>query len=168
MVIVVVGAMIYVFQTFGGTSTSKVATLEGIAEAEYFPEQINNEINSVGTTKKDTVNTYNAISFGSSSDLEITLVLPAKGSASATTRLGLFIDMSKGNLATNAGFLEKQLISDLSTLGAIDEHATTAAYKALDADGDITTKTTASSGSDIDGKFVIYFKDLQRGLIDNN
>lgn len=96
------------------------------------------------------------------------MVLPAKGSASATTRLGLFIDMSKGNLATNAGFLEKQLISDLSTLGAIDEHATTAAYKALDADGDITTKTTASSGSDIDGKFVIYFKDLQRGLIDNN
>lgn len=51
MVIVVVGAMIYVFQTFGGTSTSKVATLEGIAEAEYFPEQINNEINSVQLRK---------------------------------------------------------------------------------------------------------------------
>jgi hypothetical protein len=205
MVIVVVAAMIYMFQTFGGTgdkiegiaqkssiiteinniksgiqlalraesieatdstATDKVKTLEGIAELEYFPEQINNQLNADGTTKKDTVNTYKAISFGADSTLEITMVLPAKATAKTNTRPGLFIDLTKGSLATNAGFLEKQLQTDLGSLGSIDSKATTASYNTtLDAKGDIVT--AATGGTDTDGMFIIYFKDLPRGMIDN-
>ena len=70
-------------------------------------------------------------------------------------------------MATNAGFLEKQLKSDLEALGSIDSKADTAAYNTtLDVAGVIATQAT--TGTDIDGKFVIYFKDLPRGMIDSN
>lgn len=204
MVIVVVGAMIYMFQTFGGTGdkiegvaqktsivteinnikngvqlalrgdamrasdgtlATWVSNLEGIAELEYFPEQINNVLNTDETTK-DTVNTYKAISFGSDDTLEITLVMPSAADADANARPGLFIDISKGKLSTNVAFLEKQLTADLSSLASIDSNASSATYNStLDIKGDIGTKATG--GTDIDGKFVIYFKDLPRGMIDN-
>ena len=208
MVIVVVGAIIYMFQTFGGTGdkiegiaqktsiiteinnikngvqlalrseviyntsetedtdNSLVDSLRGIGVLEYFPEQINNQL----IAKAAGTNTYQAISFGAGNALEISLVLPSTDAAANTTaRPGLFVDLSKGNLATNAGFLEKQLIQDLDALGAIDTHAlSTTGYNALDADGDITTPTTATSGSDSDGRFTIYFKDLPRGMILSN
>ena len=206
MVIVVVGAMIYMFQTFGGTgdkiegiaqkssiiteisnikngvqlalrsdavyntsetedTAKNIATsLRGIGDLEYFPEQINTQL------KKATAgtNVYKAISFGEGNTLEITLVLPSTDAAATNTaRPGLFVDLSKGNLATNAGFLEKQLILDLKALAAIDEHATALTYKALDANGEIVEKTAAGEGAatDSDGKFMIYFKDLPRGMI---
>ncbi len=214
MVIVVVGAMIYMFQTFGGTGdkiegiaqkssilteinnikngvqlalrsevieatdtavTGKVKTLEGIAEQAFFADQINNELQSATATTLDTINVYKAISFGSAENLEITLVLPAKANAGANARPGLFVDMSKGSLATNAGFLEKQLITDLSSLASIDAHQKTATYNAtIDIQGDLTTPATLAAATateaatDVDGKFVIYFKDLPRGMIDNN
>lgn len=204
MIIVVVGAMIYMFQTFGGTgdkiegiaqkstilteinnikngvqlalrsdsvyNTSEteatadnvVTSLRGIGVLEFFPEQINNQLKS----KAAGTNVYQAISFGAGNTLEITLVLPSTDAASTNTaRPGLFVDLSKGNLATNAGFLEKQLIQDLKALAAIDEHATALSYNALNLDGDIVTKTTAGTGTDVDGKFMIYFKDLPRGMI---
>ncbi|MBU3014363.1 hypothetical protein KO488_06305 [Poseidonibacter lekithochrous] len=204
MVIVVVGAMIYMFQTFGGTGdkiegiaqkssiiteinniksgvqlalrsevvyntsetesveNSLATSLSGIASLEFFPEQINNQLIDNAVT-----NTYNAISFGASDNMEITLVLPSTDAAAdESARPGLFIDMSKGNLATNSGFLEKQVINDLESLASIDEHAiSTTGYNALDNDGDITAKTAASTGSDLDGMFTIYFKDLPRGSI---
>ena len=214
MVIVVVGAMIYMFQTFGGTGdkiegiaqkssilteinniknglqlalrsevveatdtavTGKIKTLEGIAEQQFFADQINNELQSAAATTLDTNNVYQAISFGSGTNLEITLVLPAKTNAGENARPGLFVDMSKGSLASNAGFLEKQLIADLSSLASIDAHQKTATYNAtLDAEGNLTTPatlaaaTTTDAATDVDGKFVIYFKDLPRGMIDNN
>ncbi|APW64442.1 hypothetical protein LPB137_00635 [Poseidonibacter parvus] len=211
MVIVVVGAMIYMFQTFGGTgdkiegiaqkssimteinniknglqlaardevlratdstTADKVETLEGLAELEYFADQINDELDATATT--DTANVYQAISFGSGNTMEISLVLPAKANATTLARPGLFIDISKGSLATNAGFLEKQLVADLGALASIDVNQTSATYNTtIDAAGDLTTPAAlvAASGTtaatDEDGKFVIYFKDLQRGVIDN-
>jgi hypothetical protein len=208
MVIVVVGAMIYMFQTFGGTgdkiegiaqkssimtevnnikngiqlalrseviratdstATGKIETLEGIAEQQFFADQINNELQSASAATLDTINTYQAISFGSGNNLEITMVLPAKANAGPNARPGLFIDMSKGSLATNAGFLEKQLIADLSSLASIDAHQTAATYNTtIDIEGNLATPATAATGTDVDGKFVIYFKDLPRGMIDNN
>ena len=214
MVIVVVGAMIYMFQTFGGTgdkiegiaqkssilteinniknglqlalrsevvqatdggTTGKIKTLEGIAEQKFFADQINNELESTAATTLDTNNVYKAISFGSGDTLEITLVLPAKASAGANARPGLFVDMSKGSLATNVGFLEKQLVTDLSSLASIDVNQASATYNTtIDIEGNLATPATfvAASGttpaSDADGKFVIYFKDLPRGMIDNN
>ncbi len=208
MVIVVVGAMIYMFQTFGGTgdkiegiaqkssiiteinniksgiqlalrsdavyNTSEtedtdnnlVTSLRGVGVLEFFPEQINNQLIAAAAG----TNVYKAISFGGESNLEITLVLPTTDAlADGTARPGLFIDLSKGSLATNAGFLEKQLIQDLKALASIDQHATALTYKALDADGDVTSPTaeTTTDGivSDVDGKFMIYFKDLPRGMI---
>lgn len=211
MVIVVVGAMIYMFQTFGGTgdkiegvaqkssiiteinnikngvqlalrgdavyNTSEteavannlVDSLSGIARLEYFPEQINNQLKDASATTP--TNTYKAISFGAGNTLEITLLLPSTDAAAdANARPGLFIDLSKGSLATNAGFLEKQITQDLKSLAAIDTHALAATgYKALDADGDITTPTTGTAGTtDVDGMFTIYFKDLPRGMIKSN
>ena len=69
---------------------------------------------------------------------------------------------------TNAGFLEKQLTQDLKALAAIDTHATSATYNALDIDGDITNATATGTNTDTDGKFVIYFKDLPRGMVKSN
>ena len=203
MVIVVVGAMIYMFQTFGGTGdkiegiaqkasiiteinniksgiqlalrsevvnntsvdesipNSLVDSLSGIGSLDFFPEQINNQLKDNAIT-----NTYRAISFGAGNTLEISLVLPSTTALATTTaRPGLFVDLSKGSLATNAGFLEKQLTQDLKALGAIDTHATNLTYNPLDIDGDITSPVEAGTNTDIDGKFTIYFKDLPRGMI---
>ncbi|AXX93843.1 hypothetical protein [Arcobacter ellisii] len=203
MIIVVVGAMIYMFQTFGGTGdkiegiaqkssiiteinnvkngvqlalrgesikatdstvADKAKNLQDIANLEFFPEQINNQLKDPAAGK---TNTYQAISFGGkgSNTLEITLVLPSATDAGPNARPGLFIDLSQGSLATNAGFLEKQLKTDLGALGSIDSSAASASYNnTLDAEGDIGT--AATGGSDSDGKFIIYFKDLPRGMID--
>ncbi|MEJ5168520.1 MAG: hypothetical protein WHU93_05095 [Arcobacteraceae bacterium] len=208
MIIVVVGAMIYMFQTFGGTGdkiegiaqktsiiteinnvktgvrlalkdlnliratdstvTGKVSTLEGIAEAKVFDGAINDVMDTDGTTTKDTKNTYKAISFGGNESLEITLVLPTKAQATSTARPGLFVDFSKGRLANIKDFLEKQVTNDLDSLCAIDTHATSATYNPLKANGDISSPATAGTDTDIDGKFVLYCKDLPRGLIDDD
>jgi hypothetical protein len=213
MVIVVVGAMIYMFQTFGGTGdkiegiaqkssiiteinniknglqlavrdevlratdstvADKVETLEGLAELEYFADQINDEVNADGTTTLDTVNIYKAISFGSSDTMQISLVMPLKANADANARPGLFIDISKGSLATNAGFLEKQLKTDLGALASIDTNQVAAKYNTtIDIKGNLATPapkvaaTVTTLATDEDGMFVVYFKDLQRGAIDN-
>lgn len=210
MIIIVVGAMIYMFQTFGGTGdkiegiaqkssviteinniknglqlalrseaidlnaadddkgTNNIAkSLKGIAALEYFPEQINNQLKDIIAADK---NVYRAISFGgpANNTMEITLVLPTV--ATANSRPGLFVDFSKGRLSTNAGFLEKQLVSDLGSLASIDIHAETPAYNALNAEGNIDKPITQSVTegalkTDEDGKFMIYFKDLPKGMI---
>ncbi len=209
MIIIVVGAMIYMFQTFGGTGdkiegiaqkssviteinnikngvqlalrseaivnsevteaskNNKVNSLKGISELEFFPEQINNQMTDTANTL---TNTYQAISFGGlgNKTLEITLVLPKKTDADKTARPGLFVDISKGSLATNAGFLEKQLKTDLAALGTIDTNAIeTTGYAKLKDDGSFLTAggTAAGTNTDVDGKFTIYFKDLPRGMI---
>jgi len=202
MVIVVVGAMIYMFQTFGGTgdkiegiaqktsimteinniknglqlavrsgelkasdgdTSGAVKTLEGLAELEYFADQINNELQSDNDATLDTKNTYQAISFGSGSNLEITLVTPAK-TAITNARPGLFIDLTKGNLKSNAGFLEKQLATDLKALASIDSKTKLSTKVAvLNEDGTIKT-AGATDGTDTDGTFTLYFKDIPANI----
>ena len=205
MIIVVVGAMIYMFQTFGGTgdkiegvaqkssiiteinnikdglkiaarseqigtSTSgdKVNNLQGLAKLSYFAEQINNQLKDADHKQP---NVYSAISFGgevikeetlanTKGNMEISLV-----SNKANMVPGIFVDFSKGNLASNKAFLESQISNDLKAVAYIDRSAETAAAKdgAVKSDGtDIEKRTPAINETDKldDGKFIIYFKDF--------
>ena len=209
MVIVVVGAMIYMFQTFGGTgdkiegvaqkgsviteinnirdglkiaakseqigaatsvTTDKYTTLEGLANLAYFAEQINDQIktsaDNTGTTVDD-YNIYKAISFGGDATttagaLELSLVADAVGYIP-----GIFVDLSKGTLAGNAAFLEAQLANDLGDISFIDRTATSASTGTTaprNATGTTLEKRTPAdngqAGTNIDGKFIIYFKDF--------
>ena len=203
MIIVVVAAMIYMFQTFGGTGdkiegvaqktsiiteinnikngvqlalrngsivnggvtspgVDQANDLQGIAKLQFFPEQINNQLTATGAT----ANIYKAISFGGDKNLQISLVLPSTTAASdKTARPGIYVDLTQGNLATNVAFLEKQVVSDLKALAEIDTKATSATYKALKEDGTFATALADHVDADDDGKFVVYFKDLPRGMI---
>lgn len=214
MVIVVVGAMIYMFQTFGGTgdkiesvaikasviteinniregvkmaaknsmieatasdTTDAVTTLEGLAEIGYFAEQINNQLNLDGLTEKDTVNVYDAISFGGTkdkataptgedkdtdkSDMKISLV-KLKGHIP-----GIYVNLADGDLKDNAAFIESQIENDLQAIAHIDRNAVSAKAGAVTTatkgvEQWIPTDTAASTGSNADGKFIIYFKDF--------
>lgn len=195
MIIVVVGAMIYMFQTFGGTGdkiegiaqkTSVITeinniknglklaaraehistnganessqTLEGLAELAYFPEQVNQQLDVNGQT--DTNNVYQAISFGADNSMEISLVSNVAGAIP-----GIYVDLSQGSLATNAGFLEAQIATDLDSVASIDRGATGATAGAIAAvAGDpIASRTPADNGdggADNDGRFIIYFNDF--------
>ena len=203
MIIVVVAAMIYMFQTFGGTGdkiegvaqktsiiteinnikngvqlalrngsivnggvtslgADQANDLQGIAKLQFFPEQINNQLTATGAA----ANIYKAISFGGDKNLQISLVLPSTtAAADKTARPGIYVDLTQGNLATNVTFLEKQVVADLKALAEIDTKATSATYKALKEDGTFSTALGAAVADDDDGKFVIYFKDLPRGMI---
>jgi len=194
MIIVVVGAMIYMFQTFGGTGdkiegiaqkTSVITeinniknglklaaraqhistdgadessqTLEGLAELAYFPEQINQQLDGNGA---DANNAYNAISFGADNSMVISLVSDVAGAIP-----GIYVDLSQGSLATNAGFLEAQIATDLASVASIDRGATSASAGAIAAvAGDpIASRTPADNGdggADNDGRFIIYFNDF--------
>lgn len=200
MIIVVVGAMIYMFQTFGGTGdkiegiaqkTSIITEinniknglqlaargeeivhgtqLEALAKTGYFAEQINKQIldSADNTTGDNNYNIYKAISFGGSTvtgdgDMEISLVTPAE--ANTTARPGIFVNLSKSGLKSNAGFLEKQITTDLAAVASIDTKTNASSQVAtLDANGVITT-AGSSAGTDIDGMFTIYFKDIPAGI----
>ena len=212
MVIVVVAAMIYMFQTFGGTGdkiegiaqkTSIVTEinnikngvqlavrggdvvvgtqLEKLADGGYFAEQINNQIKNSkdNTTGANNYNIYKAISFGGSEatgngDMEISLVLPT--AASTTARPGIRIDLSKGSLKANAGFLESQIATDLEAVASLDRTTTDGTAVTIDANGDTPAGTrpadkaltpgTVTSGTATlsDGVFTIYFKDIPAGI----
>lgn len=214
MVIVVVAAMIYMFQTFGGTGdkiegiaqkTSIVTEinnikngvqlavrggdvvvgtqLEKLANAGYFAEQINNQLiksaDNTGATSND-YNIYKAISFGGTEatgngDMEISLVLPT--AASTTARPGIKVDLSKGSLKANAGFLESQIATDLAAVASIDRTTTAGTAVALDANGNTPAANrpagdgvspvgtvTAGTATLSDGVFTIYFKDIPAGI----
>ena len=210
MIIVVVGAMIYMFQTFGGTgdkiegiaqktsiiteinniknglklaaraehiadavnaNTEAVTTLEGLAELAYFPEQINQQIDIAGQV--NTRRVYNAISFGgdqgttpgafnsanNTSALQIVMV-----NNTARAIPGIFVDLSRGNLASNAGFLESQIATDLAAVATIDRTALTPVAGARrGGDDPILARTPADNGeagTNNDGMFIIYFNDF--------
>lgn len=204
MVIVVVGAMIYMFQTFGGTGDkiegiaqktsvitevnniknglklaaraehiSSAATpagdaknnLSGLGALAYFPEQINNQV-----TNNTDKNSYYAISFGGNNPATVggmTLKLVAPAAVSSVKMIpGIYVDLSVGSLKDNAGFLESQISTDLADVAYIDRHATaataatTARGTASDLEKRTPANTTASTGSESDGKFIIYFKDF--------
>lgn len=150
MIIIVVGAMIYMFQTFGGTGdkietlaqkTSAIAEIniiktglklaargEAIKEdmtlkdlAGYFPEQIKAQLE---TSETDT--SYNVISFGGSADqganaaMKISLVAPKKGLVP-----GIFVEFTEnGLLKDSVSFLETQIATDLKRNAVLFRSAT--------------------------------------------
>lgn len=77
---------------------------------------------------------YSAISFGGTSanadtgtgDMLISLVADKKGMIP-----GIYVDLTKGALKDNAGFLESQIYNDLKGTAFIDRKATSAASAAL-------------------------------------
>lgn len=213
MIIIVVGAMIYMFQTFGGTgdkiegiaqktsiiteinniknglklaaragniaATTTAANeeyndLQGLAKIKYFAEQINTQLEKKddGTARVLLPNVYSAISFSGNSanastykgDMLIQLV------ATKNKTPGIFVDLSKGGLKDNAGFLESQIANDLAGVAIIVRGDT-----AVDA-GTLTANTTARTGGTAeenaripaetatpkldDGMFTVYFKDF--------
>jgi len=216
MIIVVVGAMIYMFQTFGGTGDKiegiaqktsiiteinniknglKLAgrngtiakgnndtegeynTLTGLAKVKYFAEQINEQLSkdSKGTARGLTFNSYSAISFGGdASNAEGTGGMLIQLVANKSGQIpGIYVDLSKGNLKDNAGFLESQIASDLENVAIIDRKAANTTFSSTTppAAGDLRTGTTLSeaekrtpvastTGSDSDGMFTIYFQDF--------
>ena len=224
MIIVVVAAMIYMFQTFGGTGDKiegvaqkssiiteinnikdgikiaaksgqigsetkgdKVADLLGLAKLSYFAEQINVQLMDANNKQ---ANVYNAISFGggiiteatlanTTGNMEISLVAP--GASSNVKRVpGIFVDFSKGNLKSNAAFLESQIANDLQAIANIDRSATAAtardgvisttgseiekrtpAIGKTEKDKDGNTVPADPTATELgDGKFIIYFKDF--------
>ena len=209
MIIIVVGAMIYMFQTFGGTgdkiegiaqktsviteinniknglklaaraevidtatteTTDKKGSLQGLAELKYFAEQINTQLlyedATTARANGDKFNVYSAISFGGTSanadkgtgDMLISLVADKKGMIP-----GIYVDLTKGALKDNAGFLESQIYNDLKGTAFIDRKATSAASAALKTTGtdvDKRTPSESTGGSDSDGQFIIYFQDF--------
>lgn len=204
MVIVVVGAMIYMFQTFGGTGDKiegiaqktsviteinniknglKLAAraehissattpagdakkdLKGLGQLAYFPEQINNQLTVSTRTNGD--NEYAAISFGgtetSKGGMVLSLVAPAAVS-SVKMIPGIYVDLTVGSLKDNASFLESQISTDLNDVAYIDRKAdsATAATTARGSTLEIEKRTpgNSSTGTDSDGKFIIYFKDF--------
>jgi len=228
MIIVVVGAMIYMFQTFGGTGdkiegiaqkTSVIteinniknglklaarskqiaittttgaggedvvsaSDLKGLADLNYFAEQINDQVSNNEVTSAIagadanyvTANAYNAISFGGTTDniggMFISLVANKKDVIP-----GIFVsfDFEGSTLKDSAGFFESQIANDLKNIAYIDRHAVKAEAasslrSADDSDDDslIAKRTPGSSaestteGSETisDGRFIIYFKDF--------
>lgn len=213
MVIIVVGAMIYMFQTFGGTgdkieavaqksvilteinnikdgmnlanktnsleittgtAANRAHTLEGLADLEYFDKFINTQIttSAANTTGDENFNIYKGISLGgdattAAGSVEISLVVPTVNTNLNTDRPGLFVKL-QGDLADNAGFLETQLASDLAAIAYLDRNATADTDRVVfDSDGEFSAQVTGHSttGTDTDGMFTIYYKDLQSGKI---
>ena len=212
MIVIVVGAMIYMFQTFGGTGdkieavaqkslilteinnikdgvnlanktsaleittgtdTNRAHSLEGLATLQYFDTLISTQI----TTSADNAagvenfNIYKAISFGGDAtttvgDLEISLVVPSANTNLATDKPGLFVKLN-GDLADNAGFLETQLAVDLAPIAFVDRNATSATTDLVkfDADGEFDSLIGAHTGTDTDGIFTVYYKDIKAGKI---
>ncbi|OCL95848.1 hypothetical protein [Aliarcobacter thereius] len=217
MIIIVVGAMIYMFQTFGGTGdkitgvaqkTSVITeinniksglqfaardgvilsaidatatqgvdyalNLQDLAKMAYFADQINGQLADPNNKQP---NVYNAISFGGGVITEANLI-DSKGAMELSLvkvkdkTPGIFVDLSKGSLKDNAGFLENQLANDLKAIAFIDRGATsdTAGAVALTADdkkaigeafaNKIPGKTATDADKNKDGKFIIYFGDF--------
>lgn len=225
MVIVVVGAMIYMFQTFGGTGDKiegvaqknsviteinnikqglktatrqkmisgdtanaaypdAVKTLEGLSRIGLFAQQINEQIierSSAG----DTVNVYNAISFGGNANTTDALNNATGSTNKSAMKIslvalaghipGIYVDLADGDLSGNASFLESSIAVDLKAIATIDRLAEgpTAAGVSAAATTDSETEKrtpalTATGGTNSDGKFIIYFKDFGGDELVNN
>lgn len=217
MIIIVVAAMIYMFQTFGGTGdkiegvaqkTSVITeinniksglkfaaragriatkedtnnpkeyfnTLAGLAGENYFAEQMNEQFfKDDDKNLRDNPNVYSAISFGGNStnagDASGAMLLSLVANKDGAIP-GIFVDLSRGSLKTNAGFLEAEIANDLKGIATIDRLA------AVDEAGKTFTSSTslrtgsnltaaekrvpeaATGGKNDDGMFVIYFHDF--------
>jgi hypothetical protein len=210
MIIIVVAAMIYMFQTFGGTGdkiegvaqkTSVITeinniksglkfaaragriadentevndvdyytALHGLAVESYFAEQMNEQIRTDANgalRNDDDFNVYSAISFGGNSAnadgtgaMLISLVADVPNAVP-----GIYVDLTNGSLADNAGFLESEIANDLRSIATIDRTALTATAGALPNDGTPLERRTpepnGEGGANNDGIFIIYFNDF--------
>ncbi|MEA3354362.1 MAG: hypothetical protein U9Q33_11155 [Campylobacterota bacterium] len=215
MIVVIVVAMVYMFQTFGGTGDKIEAvaqksvifteinniktgislankskaiendagthpkrsqTLEGLASLGYFDSLINSQIlNSLdndGDTTNDQYNRYKAISFGGSTatgnaDLEISLVVPLDADNLTTDRPGIFVKIQE-RLNGVKDFLEVQMAADLEDIAYVDSNATVDTDRTIfDTNGTFDSQKTGhtDTGTDTDGMFTIYFKDIPAGSI---
>lgn len=160
-------------------TTVTAANLKGLADLKYFAEQINDQIsnNKVTTTVGSgysTTNAYNAISFGGTNTsvggMFISLVADK---ANAVPGIYVSFNFTDSTLKDSAGFLESQIATDLKDVAYVDRNALTAVSGSFTAGtGRKTTSdtssiaertpqdTASSSGSDSDGKFIVYFKDF--------
>ncbi len=220
MIIIVVGAMIYMFQTFGGTgdkiegiaqktsiiteinniknglklaaragdisisgvevpgegaapATKVPSNLQALGKLSYFAEQINEQLikKEDGTARTLLPNIYSAISFGGST------TNAQNGTGSMLIHLvsnkekqipGIYVDLSKGGLSSNAGFLESQIANDLAAVAIIDRLATATttatpvagALRTTGNDSEKRTPVDSTGGTESDGKFIIYFQDF--------
>jgi hypothetical protein len=160
-------------------TTVTAANIKGLADLKYFAEQINDQIsnNKVTTTvgsDYSTTNAYNAISFGGTNTsvggMFISLVADK---ANAVPGIYVSFNFTDSTLKDSAGFLESQIATDLKDVAYVDRNALTAVSGSFTAGtGRKTTSdtssiaertpqdTASSSGSDSDGKFIVYFKDF--------
>lgn len=174
MIIVVVGAMIYMFQTFGGTGDK----IEGIAQKTSIITEINNIKNGLklaakaGDIKTDTTlktlaglkyfdeqineqvdanatanaNKYYAISFGGTTD-DSTPDMTIQLVHNMTNAIpGVYVEFANG-LEGNAGFLEAQIAEDLKSIATIDRAAIAPTALALNATGTSLEKRTPTLGT---------------------
>ena len=217
MVIVVVGAMIYMFQTFGGTgdkiegvaqktsaiteinnvrnalnialrsggiSSGEDTTLTDLAQLGYFADQMNREIrDNAGATTLDangandvgTLNTYSAISFGGENNpgMIISMIV-----GDPDTRPGIRVQLLN-ELTDNVAFLETEIANDLSAIASVDRTTIDGTPVVIDENGNVPAANrpstvvvaapsapgTATGDTLTDGIFTIYYKDMQRTII---
>jgi hypothetical protein len=213
MIVVIVVAMVYMFQTFGGTGdkieavaqksaifteinniktgislanksksleneggshAKRAETLEGLADLGYFDSIINQQIKNSDDNSgagDDNFNVYKAITFGGSTatgpaDLEISLVVPDDDTNLTAYRPGIFVKIQE-RLDTVKDFLEVQMAADLEDIAYVDKNATVAEVDKItfDENGDYVAGVGEHNGTDTDGMFTIYFKDLPQGHI---
>ncbi len=187
MVLVVVGALVYMFQTFGGTGNNiegmaqktsviteinniksglavglrsrditvkvtngevEVSTvnndgnttkLKDLAAKEYFTTQINEQLLTTGT---DNNVTYKMISFGGTEDPAAEMALDYRKYADYKVP-GIQVNLNTDVLEETKGFIESQIAKDLGNIAFVDR-----------------------DNNDTDGKFTVYFKDLQQRVIE--
>ena len=159
----------------GDFVAATAANLKGLADLKYFAEQINDQISNntasiAGDASYVAANAYNSISFGGSSDtvggMFISLVANRSGFVP-----GIYVDFNftESTLKDSAGFFESQIANDLKDIAYIDRNAITATAATgtrttTEDDSTIAARTpgitTASTNSESDGKFIIYFKDF--------
>ena len=167
MIIVVVGAMIYMFQTFGGTGDK----IEGVAQKSSIITEINNIKNGlqlavragdINTTPTILLNLANLGYFADQINGQIA-DNTAAGIANLGTNTysaisfggednpGMLLNLVVGNASTRPGirvelvnglegnraFLESQIGTDLESVASIDRTTTDLTAVALDANGNV-------------------------------
>lgn len=175
MVIVVVAAMIYMFQTFGGTGDK----IEGIAQKSSIITEINNIKNGlqlavragdINTTPTTLLNLATLGYFADQINRQVndntTAGIANQGTNSYSAisfggedNPGMILNLVVGavntrpgirvqlvnELAANAAFLEAQIANDLEAIASIDRVTTTATAVALDANGNVPAANRPST-----------------------
>lgn len=181
MVIVVVGAMIYMFQTFGGTGDK----IEGVAQKSVIITEINNVKTGIrvmadlrrgelgGIFTNDTLEhlaeeevfpeQMNELLDTTDDQSNNTYQAISFGAGDVEMSLvtnidgripGIFVNLRNGNLLDNAAFLERQIAIDLASIATIDRHAVaaTAATGTIGTNGIDSRIPAATAETTVDGR----------------